>query len=898
MWPHAWIEFRGDPLRRELLEGLLADRRRACERGLAALTQGAVHPRASALRELFTAALAGEHLEWVGARRPSPFALELRVALGTLAADEAVARLDLTSAAGLEVFARLAPGCSADTLRVALERVPWGGYLPIRGDDLGPALRRGVALGLGSRTLGRLVGTDLLALIVPELDPGDRAAALRDLLGQLAIEADPLRALARVLELLPLLRADERDWVRAVRPELPPGLDEAAVLRWGEAHVDAAWADAAGEPGRTARLEGLERCVAALGPRLDPARAEVWLAEVIAATRAGEDALYRLQSGAPPLELAARRLAELPPLQACEGLTWIAWGRGEPAASWALERWIELADPSPAAATLLERLLPRLGPARRAAAAERLWVAPGRTPAQELQALCHLPDRRSQALAALRAWTLGEVDLGFTAAGVMPLLARFLEVLAGDARAQVQDVALRRLAAASGSRGAAELRALAPALAPELRARLAREALAARADDPDVIACLSADELPPALAAAARRALALPKWERWQALERLAEVLPAGGGEAWLRRVFLGRDAAGEAEPDEIVALPRRVLDPPLARRRIARELAEPGPYSGWLLGELARLLPEDERGPVLDAALAAFDRIALAPIGPGNDAGPFVALADLLDAERARRALAISDRMAAAPWGSDLAAARQALHLRLAACGDRSSELELLRAGDPWALTELLALRLRRGEPWSSASAALASLPESDQEARFDVLRDLPRALGPGGLDAALAEALASASVALEDPALRSAAVAALVEAAREVLPPGRAHELVRAHVRGVDALALRLVLAERAPERAAELLREVLGGLADESVDDVIAPLCRLCAHVPAEALAPALGRWLADPRARRAALLTACADDELAAGLAAGLLHVGGPEALVAIAAGIEALTRTLA
>lgn len=904
MWPHAWIDLRDDPLRRELLAGLLADRREVRDRALAALTRGAADERRAALSELFTAVLAVEHLEWIESRRPSPFALELRVALGTLGADEAVARLDLSSAAGLEVFARLGEGCGAETLAAALDRVPWSGYLPIRSDELGPVLRRGVELGLGARTLERLAGSDLLTRVVPELGPERRAAALRDVLGQLAREADPLRVLARALELLPILGAEERDWLRVARPELPLGLDEAGLLRWGEPHLAAAWAAALCESGWTARLEGLERCVAALGPRLDPARAEAWLAEVIAATRAGEDALYRLQSGAPALEVAARRLAELPPLQACEGLTWIAWGWGEPAASRALEAWIDLADPSPAAAILLERLLVRLDPSRRAAAAERLLAAPGRTPVQELRALCHLPGRRTQALAALRVWTFGDVDLAFTAAGVMPLLASFLEVLEGDARGQVEEVALRRVAAASGSRRAAELAALAPALTPARRATLAREALAAPEgmDDPDVIACLPTDEMTPALAAAARRAFALPRWERWQALGRLAEALPGGRGDAWLRRLFLEREASGEAEPDELVALPRRVLDPALARRRIARELAEPGPYSGWLLGELARVLPEGERGPVLDAALAAFDRIALTPTGPGNDAGPFVALADLLDAERARRALAITERMAAAPWGSDLVAARHALHLRLVALGDRASELELLRSGDPWALGELLALRLRRGEPWSSAAAVLATLPEPDQEARFEVLRTLLRALGPAAIDAGLAAGLAAAFVELEDPELRSAGVTALVLAAGEGLPPERAHDLVRAQVRGADAILLRLTLAERlvarAPERAAGLLHGVLAELTDDAVDDAIAPLCRLRAHVPAEALAGVLGRWLADPRARGSTLLAACTDEELARALASGLLHLGGPTVLVAITAGIEDLTRTLA
>lgn len=937
-----WATFREDPLRRELLAALLADRLAARDLAAAALrTAEAPSARAAAIGELFAAVLTAEHLERLAAAPVAPLAVELRVACGSLDADAALPLLRLDTAEGLEVFTRIAPICGPEALLAGLLRVPWGGHLPVNSRDLCPALRRALALGLGERLVACLAGSDLLAALLPALAGELRGAALRHLCDQLAGHDDPFRVLALALDLLPHLRPEERAEVHAARPELPASLDAAALRAWIAPQLADAWSRADADPDRERRLDGLERCVASLGPLLTPAEDLRWQEQVVAAALRGDDVLYRLQSGVLDLDLATLTLGErLSPLRTCEALVWIAWGQGEAAARRALDAWIACADPSRAAAELLAMLLSRLDASGRALAAAHLLASPGRTQAHELRALCHLdaPEHRARARELLRDATLVGVELAFTAPHGVAVLARLAAALTGDDRRAVVGLALRRLETTDAPRRAAELTELAPLLDPPLRSDLVQGTLAAPGLAPGLcaglVATLPEDQVDAALAGPLRRALALPAmWDRWDALRELARALPDAKADAWLCAVFRRRLAAGEAEPDEILALPRRALDLGLRRLRIAREIADPGPYTGWLLGDLARELPADERGPVLDAALAAFDRIALTPTGPGNDAGPFVALADLLDADRCRRALAITERMAAAPWGGDLDVARQALHLRLVACGDRSAEASLLAiagpSGSAWARGALLALRVRRGEPWSGAAALLAEIPTDVPEARFEALttaiRELadPRACeecsdDPGASSGArgrraggleriaartpeLAEGLVAAVLELGDDGLRSAALVELFVAGPELLTASRWHALIAAHARGDAGVGLRLALAEaharREPACVSALVGEVFAAIEAE-IEEAIVPLCRLREHLAPQELAHAVARWFAAPPGRRPALLVACSEDELGSALPAALLHLGGPAALRVAAEAIEGLTRALA
>jgi len=97
----------------------------------------------------------------------------------------------------------------------------------------------------------------------------------------------------------------------------------------------------------------------------------------------------------------------------------------------------------------------------------------------------------------------------------------------------------------------------------------------------------------------------------------------------------------------------------------------DPGdPYLPWRLEELAQVVPPASRAAVVDRAIEAFAAIALAPIDPGNDPGPFAAMAHWMDEAQVRRAIAVSEKMATADWGHQLSEARAYLYTQLAALG------------------------------------------------------------------------------------------------------------------------------------------------------------------------------------------------------------------------------------
>lgn len=126
-------------------------------------------------------------------------------------------------------------------------------------------------------------------------------------------------------------------------------------------------------------------------------------------------------------------------------------------------------------------------------------------------------------------------------------------------------------------------------------------------------------------------------------------------------------------------------------------------PFLPWTLGDRACEAADDARPALLDASIAAFDAIALRPIDPGNDLGPFTRIAHLLDEPQVRRALAVTDRMAGADWGVELDHARAYLLARLAELGAIAEAEALLptiarRSIRAWARGHVLGSRVACG--------------------------------------------------------------------------------------------------------------------------------------------------------------------------------------------------------
>ncbi len=115
--------------------------------------------------------------------------------------------------------------------------------------------------------------------------------------------------------------------------------------------------------------------------------------------------------------------------------------------------------------------------------------------------------------------------------------------------------------------------------------------------------------------------------------------------------------------------IPHGLWNAAWARAEIARELAAPQTFTAWRLGWWAKLLPVDEQSDVLDAAIDQFEAIVATPAGPGNDAGPFCDIAQVLSRHQAQRALTIVERMKA-NWGEEALVAELMLTQRLIELG------------------------------------------------------------------------------------------------------------------------------------------------------------------------------------------------------------------------------------
>lgn len=248
-----------------------------------------------------------------------------------------------------------------------------------------------------------------------------------------------------------------------------------------------------------------------------------------------------------------------------------------------------------------------------------------------------------------------------------------------------------------------------------------------------------------------------------------------------LRARLAGDELPDDDDDDDPVDLPEPEPDP-----------AEP--FLAWKLGDRARDAPELERDRWLDAAIAAFDAIALRPIDPGNDLGPFTRIADLMSEPQVRRSIAVTERMVG--WGDmEHAYARAYLYSRLAGLGALDEAESLLpRIADPsiraFARGRVFGHRVAHGRDWT--------LPAGDElpgehlyafvSGLGQVLPDPPDALVFGCLDLARAH---------PDPHFRGVVLETLAADWSAVGPLAAWRPVVREHPDAARRIAVMLELA-----------------------------------------------------------------------------------------------------
>lgn len=415
---------------------------------------------------------------------------------------------------------------------------------------------------------------------------------------------------------------------------------------------------------------------------------------------------------------------------------------------------------------------------------------------------------------------------GFAGWQTLVALARASE---GDARAELVALAL----GAGGGAGRVEPRCLAelaPLLDPAVvrasaRARLADEGL--DHDDQGVLLGLLPEEdvavlLPPRIG---RAAAIEDARERWSALAGLVDAVPA----RWRQRAVEASRARHGIDLEEAYSLPEDDLDEAVEAKRIAEERARWGaPFTAWRLGERAWQLPEPERGPFLDRAIEEFEAIALTPVSPGNDEGPFWAIARLLDESRVRRALTVVDHMEGADWKGDLCASRASLIARLALLGHaEEAERMIPRIGTK----DTLAAHFRAVAWGGVIGARLCPDPSARFEGLFARSADDPAHHEP---EWRLQVLTAMAAVFDDDrPPPDAANVEAMVALARPFEPRLRAialETLLQGMVRSLPvARWLEVILAEHEEQHLREGLLCLATALSDAGQDPgpVLRPL-----------------------------------------------------------------------
>ncbi|MCY1064582.1 hypothetical protein OV090_07405 [Nannocystis sp. RBIL2] len=291
----------------------------------------------------------------------------------------------------------------------------------------------------------------------------------------------------------------------------------------------------------------------------------------------------------------------------------------------------------------------------------------------------------------------------------------------------------------------------------------------------------------------------------------------------------------------------------------------DPGdPFFAWRLSELAEASAPEGRAAVVDRAIEAFAAIALAPIDPGNDPGPFARLAPWMDEAQLRRAIAVSERMATADWRHQLSHARACLFVRLAALG-RVDEAERLLPAIADAVVradahgQIFGHRVAFGEAWSLP----AGDTWSDDSLFLRFIVGLTQVLEPPAHapSEALLRGCLDRACTVGEVELRSAALQVLVDSWHATGPVALWASRVRERASGREQIEMLLLLAaQRATEPEARSVARLAveqattpAGLREGLWFDELWAAREVVA--PAEAagvFAAAMGRAATDPRA----------------------------------------------
>lgn len=397
------------------------------------------------------------------------------------------------------------------------------------------------------------------------------------------------------------------------------------------------------------------------------------------------------------------------------------------------------------------------------------------------------------------------------------------------------------------------------------------------------------------------RALSLPDDDaRWDACDALTMDLDDAEEKQWER--WFGEACLrcfGRISDDPY----RHLGDGPTPEQkalRLEQERARWGAtFEAWRLGDDAAGLPEDQQGPAFDRAIDAFERLIPTPIDPGNDEGPFWAIARYLSLAQARRALSILGRMKARDWCYELAGSKAALLTRLAWLGQPDEALGVLRSighdGDfdaHWRATAWggwVSGRLAHEPDLTLAQALRDAEAEDprvlhDTEGRFRVLSELHYRFGSQRLPeraAKVAEACVGEVLALRERDLRLGRIALeeCIGVWGKTLPLERWLGVIADEADGPARVELLEVLHEARPEALPTLLAELrrtpppYPALMTKLLLEVEPP-------VPPEDVLPAWDAWMAVASAAGHVWLGTTQD--LEGLLSRALIYLGGPSA----------------
>lgn len=388
----------------------------------------------------------------------------------------------------------------------------------------------------------------------------------------------------------------------------------------------------------------------------------------------------------------------------------------------------------------------------------------------------------------------------------------------------------------------------------------------------------------------------------WQTLRELAEAAPPDERPGLVQRVeqtapqgiFLEQAGASDGvEPDEDPT-------PEQEAERLEQERARWGAtFEAWRLGDRAVTLSDEQRGPALDLAIDAFEQLVHTPIDPGNDEGPFWAIARHLSLEQTHRALAILARMRAQDWCYELAGSRAALLTRLAWLGQRDAALAVLRAiGHDgsfdlhWRATAwggLLSGRLFHERSLTLAEALRDAEQEdprtlSDAEGRFRLLSELHHRFRTQHLPpraAAVAEECVAEVRELrrKDVRLGRVALEECIGAWGQTLSLERWLALVADEPDGPTRVEQLESLLHERPDALPALLAELRRTRAPYPAL-MVKLLLELTPEVPAEDILPAWDAWMELASSDASAWFGTSQDMEGL--LARALLLLGGPDA----------------